>query len=413
MRLSPSILFSILAGLTMAKVYFEERFSDEAALTERWRMPYAPLKNKAGEEIPMGKWELSNGTLKTTEDSRFYELTCKLPEPFNNAGKDLILQLSVRHPQFIDCGGGYLKLLGKDAKLDTFHNETPYLLMFGPDICGTERKVHVILSHKGNNYQIKKNIPATNDLITHLYTLIIRPDQTYEVHVDMEKVAYGSIAEDWDILAPKRISDPNAKKPEDWEDQKEIDDPEDVKPADWDNEPPFIQDKNAKKPADWDEEMDGQWKAPVRPNPDYKGDWKPRKIKNPKYKGKWEAPMIDNPDYKFDDRLYVLGDIAALGFDLWQVKSGSLFDNILLTDSLEYAEQAAEAHWRPLYEKEKAIEEEEARRHREKAEKEFEEQKKKAASKSSEESNTNVKKDEKELSQSDDDDEPKHRKEEL
>ena len=36
--------------------------------------------------------------------------------------------------------------------------------------------------------------------------------------------------EDWDLLAPKTISDPDAKKPEDWDDRPKIDDPEDSKP---------------------------------------------------------------------------------------------------------------------------------------------------------------------------------------
>lgn len=36
--------------------------------------------------------------------------------------------------------------------------------------------------------------------------------------------------EDWDFLPPKTIKDPEAKKPEDWDERAKIDDPEDVKP---------------------------------------------------------------------------------------------------------------------------------------------------------------------------------------
>lgn len=69
-----------------------------------------------------------------------------------------------------------------------------------------------------------------DDELTHLYTLILRPDQTYEVKIDNEKVESGSLEEDWDFLPSKKIKDPEAKKPEDWDDRAKIDDPEDTKP---------------------------------------------------------------------------------------------------------------------------------------------------------------------------------------
>ena len=67
-------------------------------------------------------------------------------------------------------------------------------------------------------------------MFTHLYTLIVRPDNTYEVKIDNEKVESGKLEDDWDFLKPKEIPDPEAKKPEDWDDRKQIDDPEDTKP---------------------------------------------------------------------------------------------------------------------------------------------------------------------------------------
>jgi len=48
-------------------------------------------------------------------------------------------------------------------------------------------------------------------------------------------------------------------------------------------------------------------------------------------------PLIDNPDYQPDPNLAVYDDIGAVGFDLWQVKSGSIFDNIIITDSVDEA----------------------------------------------------------------------------
>ena len=69
-----------------------------------------------------------------------------------------------------------------------------------------------------------------DDELTHLYTLILNPDQTYEVKIDNEKVESGSMEEDWDMLPAKKIKDPEAKKPENWDDREKMDDPTDAKP---------------------------------------------------------------------------------------------------------------------------------------------------------------------------------------
>lgn len=39
----------------------------------------------------------------------------------------------------------------------------------------------------------------------------------------------GSLEDDWDMLPPKKIKDPTAKKPSDWDDRAMIDDPSDTK----------------------------------------------------------------------------------------------------------------------------------------------------------------------------------------
>jgi calreticulin len=386
MRIAVASILSLFASLTAAKVYFEERFDDKTVLGTHWKVPKAGLKNRDGEEIPLGKWEIFEETLKTTENSRFYEISSKLPDSFTNKDKDLVVQLTVRHAQGIDCGGGYVKLLGKDLDQDKFNGDTPYLLMFGPDVCGPTRKVHVIWTYKGKHYLIKKDISVPLDTVTHLYTLIVKPDQTYEVHIDQEKVAFGALVEDWDILPAKTIKDPKATKPESWDDEAEFDDKDDKKPDDWDeDEPEFIADSEAKKPEDWDDEMDGEWKPPKKRNPLHKGKWKPRKIKNPNYQGTWTAPMIDNPEYFVDDQIYMLKGVSAVGFDLWQVKSGTRFDNILITDDIEYAKKVGDEEWAPLYKKEKAEVEEEQRLRKAEMEKHHQAQAGTAAKKDEEE----------------------------
>lgn len=87
--------------------------------------------------------------------------------------------------------------------------------------------------------------------------------------------------------------------------------------------------------------MDGEWEPPQIDNPDFKGEWKPKQIDNPAYKGQWKHPEIDNPEYTPDSEIYLREEVCTVGLDLWQVKAGSIFDNILFTDDPEYAKTAA------------------------------------------------------------------------
>jgi len=216
---------------------------------------------------------------------------------------------------------------------------------------------------------IKKDIRCKDDEYTHLYTLIVQPDNTYEVLIDNEKSQVGSLEEDWDMLPPKKIKDPEAKKPEDWDDKEYIDDPDDKKPGDWDK-PEHIPDPDAKKPEDWDDEMDGEWEPPMIDNPEYKGEWKPKQIKNPKYKGLWVHPEIDNPEYSADSKLHAFKNIGAVGFDLWQVKSGTIFDNMLVTNDPEHAKKVGEETWGKTKEAEKKMKEKQDEVERKKMEEE-------------------------------------------
>ncbi|XP_003742982.1 calreticulin [Galendromus occidentalis] len=353
-------LLLALVGATLAEVHFKETFDDGDAWRQRWVDSVFKGDDQGKFELTAGKFygdaEISKG-LKTSQDARFYGLSSKF-DKFTNEGKNLVIQFSVKHEQNIDCGGGYVKLFPCDLDQAQMNGDSPYGIMFGPDICGPgTRKVHVIFNYKGTNHLIKKDIRCKDDVFTHLYTLIVKPDQTYEVLIDNESVAAGSLEEDWDFLPPKKIKDPEAKKPEDWDEREKIDDPDDSKPEDWDK-PEYIPDPEAKKPEDWDDEMDGEWEPPQITNPEYKGEWKPKKIDNPAYKGKWIHPEIDNPEYKADDKIYLQKEICHIGLDLWQVKSGTIFDNFLITDDIEYAKKFGEETWGAVKDAEKKMKEE-------------------------------------------------------
>merc|ERR1712028_34076 len=178
--------------------------------------------------------------------------------------------------------------------------------------------------------------------LTHLYTLTVKPDNTFDVSIDGTSVETGALAEGWSFLKAKEISDPDEKKPEDWVDEAEMDDPEDKKPEGHDDIPAKIADPKATKPDDWDDESDGEWEAPQIDNPEFKGEFKVKRIANPAYKGVWAAKMIANPEYKDDDTLYSFDSFAFVGIDVWQVKSGTIFDNLLITDDAAVATAAVE-----------------------------------------------------------------------
>merc|ERR1712232_865759 len=197
------------------------------------------------------------------------------------------------------------------------------------------------------------------------YRMVLKPDNTVRVEIDEEQIYEGSLKEDWEVLKPKEIPDPEDKKPSDWSDASMIDDPEDKKPEDWVEENRIV-DSEAKKPDDWDDEEDGEWEAPMKDNPDYKGDWNVKRISNPAYKGVWEAKTIANPEYVDDDNVYKYDEFGFIGFDLWQVKGGTIFDNIIITGDKAEADAFA-GKWKALSEVEKTKKKEEDDKKKEEA----------------------------------------------
>jgi calreticulin len=336
-------VFLALVALVSCEVYFSEKFD------ENWESRWVKSTNKGSDA---GKWKLSHGTyfadekedlgIQTSEDYRFYQISAGFKE-FSNKDDVLVLQYSIKNDQKLDCGGGYVKLLPAGLDQTNFNGDSEYNIMFGPDICGGTKRVHVILTYKGKNYLINKQISPETDSLTHVYTLIVRPDQTYSVLIDNVEKQSGKLVEDWDFLPPKTIKDPNLSKPSDWVDEATIPDPDAVKPEGWDDVPEYIADPDASMPEDWDTDLDGDWEAPIIPNPDFQGEWTAPRIPNPAYKGQWVHPLIDNPDYYEDNEIYSFKSHAFLGIEIWQVKSGSIFDNFLVTNDVVLASKEAQA----------------------------------------------------------------------
>ena len=338
--------------------------------------------------------------LYVTEAARHYGYSAPLAAPFDPSG-GLTLQYEVALQDGLECGGAYLKFLtAGDGPHDAagLNGDSPYTVMFGPDKCGGTNKVHVIFRHKAPDGTIEeKHLTAPPavpfDRLPHLYTLVVNPDNTFEVKVDGETQSEGSLFDSFEppFNPPETIDDPEDSKPTDWIESPKMEDPEASKPDDWDedapmqiddmdavkptgwldDEPAEIDDPDAEKPDDWDDEEDGDWEAPLVPNPLCTGEnpgcgeWIRPKTHNPDYKGKWYPPMVDNPDYvgpwapkkipnpnHFEDKtpLANVGSVGAVAMEIWTMSKGIVIDNVLVAPDDVAAKELQETQWRPKYE---------------------------------------------------------------
>ncbi|XP_064272619.1 calmegin isoform X1 [Passer domesticus] len=387
------------------EVYFTETFDEGLS---RWVLSVT-LKDDMDDNVAKydGRWEVEelkenampgDKGLVLKSVAKYHAISAMLAKAFVFDDKPLIVQYEVNFQKGIDCGGAYIKLLSSsnDLNLEYFFDKTPYTIMFGPDKCGEDYKLHFIFRHKNpktGEYDEKHAERPDVDLKkfyldkkTHLYTLVLKPDDTFEILIDQTVVSKGSLLENMipPVNPSKEIDDPTDKKPDDWDERPKIPDPNAVKPDDWDEdepakiedpdavkpegwldgEPQYVPDPNAKKPKDWDEEMDGEWEAPQIPNAKCEtapgcGEWVRPMKNNPKYKGKWRAPMIDNPNYQgiwsprkipnpdyFEDlHPFKMTAVSAIGLELWSMTSDIYFDNFIICSEKEVADRWAADSW--------------------------------------------------------------------
>ena len=134
-----------------AEVYFEDDFSGDWAKV--WKPSNTPGKEMGKWDVTPGKWfvdEEANKGLAVTEDMRFHSITAPLTKTASSKGKDLVLQFSakIENHQYAFCGGGYIKLLPEDTKVETFGGDDEYAIMFGPDLCGCVARPRSPLRHR-------------------------------------------------------------------------------------------------------------------------------------------------------------------------------------------------------------------------------------------------------------------------
>lgn len=418
--LSLAVVLSVLAVVWgKSGILFSENFDDGDVFSSgKWTKSsdekYAgqPVMVKGSDKAAKG-FSGDKG-LSLTQEMKFYGMSAEFPEVVDPKGKDFVVQYELKLEEGLSCGGAYVKLprAGDAGDLSELTNETPYTIMFGPDRCGTANdKVHFIMQHQNpvskewEEKHMKRSPTVFVDSSTHLYTLLVRSDNTFAIYIDKDMTESGSLLEDMTppVNPSEEIDDPTDFKPEDWVDEATMPDPEASKPDDWDedlpsmindpdstkpdawldDEPEMISDPEVAKPEDWDDEEDGDYEAPLIENPACDaagcGEWKPRKIPNPDYKGKWSAPLIDNPEYKgewapkqianpnyfVDERPADMAPMAGIAVEVWTTNAGIHFDNFVVADNLDAAFTYAEKTFVP-----KRAAEDEAREAAEKASRE-------------------------------------------
>lgn len=390
------------------ETFFTATFESEEDFKSSWIVS-AAKKDDIDDEIAKydGQWAVEEPEEKALigdmglvlkSRAKHHAVAAKLKKPFTFDGKPFVVQYEVKFQNGQECGGAYIKLLSQNNKLDLkkFTDKTGYTIMFGPDKCGNDNKLHFIFRHQNpitgefeEKHAKKPTAPLESyftDKKSHIFTLVIKPSNDFEIFVDQTLVNSGNLLEDMTppINPSKEIIDPNDKKPEDWDEREKIPDPDATKPEDWDedepemiddesaempsgwleDEPELIPDPDSEMPADWDEDMDGEWEppminnlaceaapgcgewtAPMIKNPEYKGKWRAPMIENANYKGKWKARKIPNPDYFEDSEPYKMTAIGAIGLELWSMSDNIMFDNFIITNDKAVADQWGADSW--------------------------------------------------------------------
>lgn len=325
----------------------------------------------------------NDNSLVLTQSNHHYGVATKFPTLLDSKNQDLVIQYELKLEETLNCGGAYLKLLRSDVEdVSSLNNDTPYVIMFGPDKCGSSNKVHFIVQHQNpltktwEEKHYNQTIAMRPDKKVHIYTIHIKNnDNSFVIYTDLKESNRGNLFTHMKppINPPEEIDDPTDFKPSTWVDDEMIDDPDAVKPDDWDESQPEkipdpeakrpdnwlvdgpleIPDPTATKPEDWDDDQDGEYEQPTIPNPDcekfgcgewtapliknplYKGIWKAPIIKNPKFIGKWQAKKIKNKDYFVDPNPANFPPISGIAIEVWTVNGGIAFDNIVISNSFE------------------------------------------------------------------------------
>lgn len=230
-----------------AKFHLAEHFDDLRRFEEKWIKSQAK-KDDIAEEIAKydGVWSVESPQRSLLENdmglvlkskAKHAAISSRLTKIFKFQDKPLVVQYEVTLQDGQECGGSYIKLLSSGPEtidLTKFHDKTPYSIMFGPDKCGNDVKLHFIFRYANpvNGSIEEKHSKKPKDRLEepfkdkqpHLYKLVINPDNTFRISVDHKVVNEGQLLKDFNppINPPKEIDDPNDFKPESWDEREKV-----------------------------------------------------------------------------------------------------------------------------------------------------------------------------------------------
>ena len=394
-----------------AKVAFVEDFADGAKALEgktaRWWHPFAVAGD---DQIKLDGASLEAGLHLPTAGKR-YMISAPVPAStdYFSVKEDgsLVIQYTAFTPTDLTCSGAYIKALdatwvgeqkqrwGRRQTM-TAKSDTPFTVMFGPDVCLPHKNtIQLILVSTNPSTGLKTEHFLSKEVNSSgmeaekwtVYTAVVRKDNTFSVLVDGKTVVEGDLRkdfepafqpeemwddpeafepEDWDD-EPEEYPDPDAKKPDSWDDRWSVPDPDAEMPEGWEEDAPEqIINPDAVEPDMWDEEEDGEWQPPLIDNPvcedigcgewtpptvqnpDYDGPWTPPLIPNPKYRGVWAANKVTNPNFvEIDNPAAVLNGVGGVMIELWVMEKGLKFSNFYLGSSEKEAAAHRQATWAP------------------------------------------------------------------
>lgn len=147
-------------------VYFYDHFDKADAVNSRWIRSASKKAAESASDVEIaqydGVWSVETPVRPIFRDdlglvlksqAKHAAIAAPLLRPFVFGERPLVVQYEVQLQDGQTCGGSYLKLLSQGVEsaanggLAQFNDQTPYTIMFGPDKCGNDIKLHFIFRH--------------------------------------------------------------------------------------------------------------------------------------------------------------------------------------------------------------------------------------------------------------------------
>ncbi|CAK9293995.1 unnamed protein product [Gordionus sp. m RMFG-2023] len=322
-------------------VYFSETFENLVEYNAKW-VKSQSFKLIDGKKYKYdGVWGLENAIKNGhVEDngllmkvrSKHYAISTPLFQPFQFDIYPFMLQYEVKFQKLVKCSGAYVKLISRrpDLNLLLFNASTPYTLMFGPDLCGNDPKLHFVIGYrdplngiweerhcKRSAHSLISYFPTTghdsespastsNSTLTRLFTLILKPDSTFMLKIDNKVVNSGHLSRDFHsaFSSTEKVKKKVDPPPFYYCLRSDADNPKYI----WFFESPF------RLPPVCD----------FLPTTHSKLSQKSLKIK--------QSSASKNASFHRDlNPFQSLETISAIGLELWSMDEGILFDNFIIT----------------------------------------------------------------------------------